>query len=104
VPGLLCDGRAGHDPLDRADLLPGGDGAWLRPHLVRRHHRGGGANRPLIAPPIGLNVFVIGGMARDVLLATIYRGILPFLAMQIVLLGLLTLWPRMALLLPNTMR
>jgi C4-dicarboxylate transporter, DctM subunit len=49
-------------------------------------------------------VFVIGGMARDVLLATIYRGILPFLAMQIVLLGLLTLWPRMALLLPNTMR
>jgi C4-dicarboxylate transporter, DctM subunit len=58
----------------------------------------------LIAPPIGLNVFVIGGMARDVPLATIYRGILPFLAMQIVLLVMLTLWPRMALLLPNTMR
>jgi C4-dicarboxylate transporter DctM subunit len=58
----------------------------------------------LIAPPIGLNVFVIGGMARDVPLATIYRGIMPFLAMQIVLLVLLTLWPRMALLLPNTMR
>jgi C4-dicarboxylate transporter DctM subunit len=58
----------------------------------------------LIAPPIGLNVFVIGGMARDVPLATIYRGVLPFLAMQIVLLVVLTLWPRMALLLPNTMR
>jgi tripartite ATP-independent transporter DctM subunit len=58
----------------------------------------------LIAPPIGLNVFVIGGMARDVPLATIYRGILPFLAMQIVLLVVLTLWPRMALLLPSTMR
>ena len=40
----------------------------------------------LIAPPVGLNVFVIGGMARDVPLATIYRGILPFLAAQIVLL------------------
>jgi TRAP-type mannitol/chloroaromatic compound transport system permease large subunit len=29
---------------------------------------------------------------------------MPFLAMQIVLLVLLTLWPRMALLLPGTMR
>jgi TRAP-type mannitol/chloroaromatic compound transport system permease large subunit len=43
-------------------------------------------------------------MARDVLLATIYRGILPFLAAQIVLLVLLTLWPAMALLLPSSMR
>jgi C4-dicarboxylate transporter DctM subunit len=58
----------------------------------------------LIAPPVGLNVFVIGGMARDVPLPTIYRGILPFLAMQVVLLGLLTLWPAMALMLPNRMR
>jgi tripartite ATP-independent transporter DctM subunit len=58
----------------------------------------------LIAPPVGLNVFVIGGMARDVPLATIYRGILPFLAAQIVLLVLLTLWPGMALLLPSSMR
>jgi C4-dicarboxylate transporter DctM subunit len=58
----------------------------------------------LVAPPIGLNVFVIGGMARDVPLATIYRGVMPFLAMQILLLVLLTLWPRLALLLPSTMR
>jgi C4-dicarboxylate transporter DctM subunit len=58
----------------------------------------------LIAPPVGLNVYVIGGMARDVPLATIYRGTMPFLAMQIVLLGLLTLWPAMALMLPNRMR
>jgi tripartite ATP-independent transporter DctM subunit len=58
----------------------------------------------LIAPPVGLNVFVIGGMARDVPLATIYRGIMPFLVAQIVLLILLTLWPGMALLLPDTMK
>jgi tripartite ATP-independent transporter DctM subunit len=58
----------------------------------------------LIAPPVGLNVFVIGGMARDVPLATIYRGIMPFLLAQIVLLVLLTLWPGMALLLPGTMK
>jgi TRAP-type mannitol/chloroaromatic compound transport system permease large subunit len=37
-------------------------------------------------------------------LATIYRGIMPFLVAQIVLLILLTLWPGMALLLPGTMQ
>jgi len=58
----------------------------------------------LIAPPIGMNVFVIGGMARDVPLATIYRGIMPFLACMIVLLIMLTLWPGLALLLPGTMK
>jgi C4-dicarboxylate transporter DctM subunit len=58
----------------------------------------------LIAPPVGLNVFVIGGMARDVPMAVIYRGIMPFLAAMIVLLVLLTLWPAMALMLPGTMR
>jgi tripartite ATP-independent transporter DctM subunit len=58
----------------------------------------------LIAPPVGLNVFVIGGMARDVPLATIYRGILPFLTAQIALLVLLTLWPGLALFLPGSMR
>jgi C4-dicarboxylate transporter, DctM subunit len=58
----------------------------------------------LIAPPVGLNVFVIGGMARDVPLHVIYRGIMPFLAAQIVLLVLLTLWPGIALLLPSTMK
>lgn len=58
----------------------------------------------LIAPPIGLNVFVIGGMARDIPMATIYRGVMPFLAAMIVLLALLTAWPGLALMLPATMR
>jgi TRAP-type C4-dicarboxylate transport system permease large subunit len=58
----------------------------------------------LVAPPVGLNVFVIGGMARDVPLATIYRGVMPFLAAMIVLLVILTVWPGLALLLPSQMR
>jgi tripartite ATP-independent transporter DctM subunit len=58
----------------------------------------------LIAPPVGLNVFVIGGIARDVPLATIYRGVMPFLVAMVVLLVILTLWPGLALLLPNQMR
>jgi C4-dicarboxylate transporter, DctM subunit len=58
----------------------------------------------LVAPPVGLNVFVIGGMARDVPLATIYRGVMPFLVAMIVLLVILTLWPGLALFLPSQMR
>ena len=40
------DGRAGDDLAHGADLLSGGDGDRVRPHLVRRRHRGGGADRP----------------------------------------------------------
>ena len=41
----------------------------------------------MIAPPVGLNVFVISGMVKDVPHAGIYRGIMPFLVAMIVLFG-----------------
>ena len=37
----------------------------------------------LITPPIGMNVFVIKGIARDVPLETIFRGVTPFIVVQI---------------------
>lgn len=58
----------------------------------------------MIAPPVGLNVFVISGMVRDVPMEQIYRGILPFLAAMVLLLGILMLIPDLALYLPRTMR
>ena len=58
----------------------------------------------MIAPPVGLNVFVISGMVKDVPMADIYRGILPFLAAMVVLLGILMVVPDLALYLPRTMR
>jgi C4-dicarboxylate transporter DctM subunit len=57
----------------------------------------------LITPPIGLNVFVIAGVARDVPLYDIFRGILPFLAADILEVTLLITFPQIALYLPNTM-
>lgn len=51
----------------------------------------------MIAPPIGMNVFVIGGIARHIPLATIYRGIMPFFWADIVRLGLLIAFPGIAL-------
>ena len=53
----------------------------------------------LTCPPIGLNVFVVSAIARDVPIASIYRGVLPFVAADIVRLALVTAFPAIALLL-----
>jgi C4-dicarboxylate transporter, DctM subunit len=58
----------------------------------------------MIAPPVGLNVFVISGMVKDVPMQDIYRGIMPFLAAMVVLLGILMVAPEIALYLPRTMK
>jgi len=51
----------------------------------------------LTCPPIGLNVFVVAAIARDVPMATIYRGVLPFIAADIVRLTLVAAFPVLAL-------
>ncbi|HEX7073799.1 MAG TPA: TRAP transporter large permease [Hyphomicrobiaceae bacterium] len=53
----------------------------------------------LVAPPIGLNVFVVSALAKDVSIISIYRRVLPFLAMDIVRLVLVTTFPALALVL-----
>jgi C4-dicarboxylate transporter DctM subunit len=53
----------------------------------------------LTAPPIGLNVFVVSGLARDVPIGAIYRGVLPYLAMDVIRLGLCVAFPGLSLLL-----
>lgn len=56
----------------------------------------------LISPPMGINVFVIKGIARDVPLLTIYRGVLPFVLALFVLLIALIAFPSLATWLPST--
>jgi tripartite ATP-independent transporter DctM subunit len=51
----------------------------------------------LTAPPIGLNVFVINALSKDVPITTTYRGVLPFLATDFVRLALVILFPGLAL-------
>jgi tripartite ATP-independent transporter DctM subunit len=51
----------------------------------------------LTAPPIGLNVFVVSGLARDVPIGRTYKGVLPFLAMDVIRLGLLVAFPALSL-------
>jgi C4-dicarboxylate transporter DctM subunit len=55
----------------------------------------------MICPPIGLNVFVVHGLAKDVPLKTIYQGIMPFLYADIARLALLVAAPGLIMWLPN---
>ncbi len=55
----------------------------------------------LITPPVGLNVFVLSGVLKDVNTGTIFRGVTPFWIADIVRLLLITLIPAIALILPQ---
>ncbi|RJR45855.1 MAG: TRAP transporter large permease [Desulfobacteraceae bacterium] len=58
----------------------------------------------LITPPVGMNVFVIKGVAKDVSINTIYRGILPFLIAMVGSVLVLTAFPSIVLYLPSVMK
>lgn len=55
----------------------------------------------LITPPVGLNIFVIRSQAPDIPLGAIYRGILPFLLVQLAGVAVLIAIPGLALWLPG---
>ena len=57
----------------------------------------------MICPPVGMNVFVINSIARDIPLGRIYRGTMPFIAVDLVRLVLLCAFPGLALWLPKVM-
>jgi tripartite ATP-independent transporter DctM subunit len=51
----------------------------------------------LLAPPVGLNVYIVNGMARDVSIAESYRGVMPFLISDTVRTIVLLLFPPISL-------
>jgi len=55
----------------------------------------------LIHPPVGLNLFVINGIAPDIPLKEIMWGVAPFLVLMVVGILLLCLFPEIALWLPS---
>ncbi|NRB03883.1 MAG: TRAP transporter large permease, partial [Rhodobacteraceae bacterium] len=57
----------------------------------------------LISPPVGINVFVVKGIAQGVPLNTIFRGIWPFWFAMLLAIVLILTFPSLALLLPNSM-
>jgi TRAP-type C4-dicarboxylate transport system permease large subunit len=57
-----------------------------------------------ITPPVGVNVYVVSGMERDLSLQTVFRGTLPFLAALVAAVILLMLLPGLATWLPDLVR
>jgi C4-dicarboxylate transporter DctM subunit len=51
----------------------------------------------LVAPPVGLNVYVVNGIAKDVPMNQTYRGVMPFLAWDVLRTLLLLMFPALSL-------
>ncbi|AHE54406.1 TRAP transporter large permease [Sphingomonas sanxanigenens] len=79
--------------VDQLGLSP----IWFGIFLVRTMEIG------FIHPPLGLNVYVIQGIAGDIPLGTIFRGIVPFLLADFLHLALLIAVPALALWLPGVL-
>jgi C4-dicarboxylate transporter DctM subunit len=58
----------------------------------------------VITPPVGVNVYVIKGIAKDVPLETIFKGIFPFLIAMIVASLILIIYPPIATFLPSLVK
>ncbi len=68
---------------------------WFGIFLVRAMEVG------FLTPPLGINLYVMQGVAKDIPIARIFRGVLPFLASDFVHLILIILFPAMVLWLPE---
>ena len=54
----------------------------------------------MISPPVGINCFVVAGVAKDVPLQTIFKGVFPFILAMLICTFILMIFPQIALFLP----
>ena len=54
-----------------------------------------------ITPPVGVNVFALSSVATDVPMETIFKGVFPFFICMLVCVGILVIFPQIALFLPG---
>ncbi len=57
----------------------------------------------VVTPPIGVNVFAIASIAKDVSMYDVFKGIFPFWIASVILIGLIVLFPQISLFLPSLM-
>jgi C4-dicarboxylate transporter, DctM subunit len=75
----------------------GFDPIWLGVIIVMTVELG------LITPPVGMNVYVINGVIKEVSLPVIFLGVLPFILMDVVRLAILIAFPILSTFLPSQM-
>ncbi len=76
----------------------GFDGIWFGVVMVVTLNIG------LVTPPVGINVYVTAGVAKDVPLMTIFRGVIPLWIAMIACAILLVVFPQIATFLPGLMQ
>jgi TRAP-type C4-dicarboxylate transport system permease large subunit len=57
----------------------------------------------VVTPPIGVNIFAIASMTKDVTMYQIFQGVIPFWIAYLMLVLLIILFPGIALFLPSLM-
>lgn len=72
----------------------GFDGVWLGVMIIKLIEIG------MVTPPVGINVFVVAGTAK-IPAIQVFRGVWPFVALEILLLAVFFIWPDMVLWLPS---
>lgn len=102
VLGLFIDGLSIF-VLTLSILYPivtslGFDGIWFGVIMVMA------VNIGLLTPPLGVSIFIIKGVARDVPLQTIFRGVTPMVLAMIVCTVILIIFPQLVTFLPDLMR
>jgi len=80
-------------------LMLGFDPVWLGVMLAIN------LQTSFLTPPFGFALFYLRGVTPDSVATTeIYRGVIPFIALQLMLLALLIVWPSLATWLPELLR
>ena len=57
----------------------------------------------LISPPVGMNVYIVKGMVKDISVEEAFKGVVPFLIADIIILAILALIPQLSLFIPSLM-
>lgn len=76
----------------------GADPFWFGVIVVMAQQMG------CITPPVGMNVYVTAGLDKSIPMATIFRGVLPFLFAMLFTVIILILFPQLATFLPNLVK
>ena len=57
----------------------------------------------LVTPPVGLNLYIVKGIAPDVPMSKVLQGVVPFVLIDILVIIFICIWPELAIWLPNQM-
>jgi C4-dicarboxylate transporter DctM subunit len=58
----------------------------------------------LISPPVGMNIFVVKNLLKNISIGTVFRGVIPFNVALVAMLAIIVAWPQLATFLPRFMK